>query len=223
MLRIICLLLLTISSGVLTQQKQCPKYCEDCDFTLTCHSCLKTKFVKGKCEPTTDLKGCLVLGENFSCQIYQPGYSSIVRSGLEDSKLGQFSSQCVPNTIPNCQVSIQITNLDQKLSQRRKNQYCIACKNGYPVPGNTRCGGFKDRNEVHLEQKVNRCIWGGRDYQDSSTYCYQCQEGYSVDENTGECVATSLVGCLIQSDGKQCILCNAFAGYYKKTPSKCTK
>ena len=217
MLKIV-LVLLAVST-VATQQRNCPKFCEDCDSTRRCHACLKSKLINGKCEVTSNVGNCLVYNEAGNCQICAPGYAVV----LKKDALGQQRKVCVENKIQNCQIAFNlVTRATDALSQKKTTQRCVACLGGYPTKDLSACAGWKSEDSG-LEQQVNRCLWGGRFFEQDQTFCYRCKPGFATDAKTGKCFKQTLTGCLFEAGPENCEACNIFEGYYTKTPKTCTK
>ena len=221
MLRIFLTLL--IVSSALTQVRKCPKYCEDCDANGKCHSCLKSKLTnQGTCEEAIAPGNCLLHGEYNRCELCEPGYSVIYRQALGEDGLMQRRRDCDVNKIANCELSFEFPDESTVgLGQAPKLvQICAACNGGYPTLGNKACGGFTQNG---LEQRKNNCLWGGRGYKETKTFCYRCKAGYAVKDQTGECVPYTKEGCIAEDKNQGCLFCNVFDGYYKATPSTCTQ
>ena len=231
----IALALLIVASTVSTQkQKKCPAFCEDCDTNYKCHSCFRRKFAaNGQCQATQAKGRCLIYNENGVCGLCEAGYAVILklRENGAQGGLRQQKTECVPINIANCQVALLLEAESEKsaqsrrkgLSQRGGPQYCIACKGGYPEPGNRSCGGFNQDEDSGLEQQTNHCLWGGRPYNRQRTFCFRCKAGYVYSGTPPKCVKSEDVGCLSEFSKGKCFSCDVFGGYYKKTPFTCTK
>ena len=94
--------------------------------------------------------------------------------------------------------------------------FCGECQGAYLVGNPSKCVPFSQTKNADPH-----CLWGTTDHR-----CARCVNGYSVNVQTGRCVAWGgkTVGCQTSSgDGKYCLICNPYAGYSITGNQACLK
>ena len=160
------------------------------------------------------------------CINCKPGYAQ--KSKISPSHaLGNIESTCVEGTIKNC-----VFEFIQQSNQR----ICIGCLGGLYLsisqPGNR-------YSRKKIAKPVPNCMWGSTPplkassrHQEGSpaslggpsqARCLRCNDGYAVNQSTGQCEKASQVGCWFNENPTTCATCNPFLGYSMDANRKCFK
>lgn len=172
-----------------------------------------------KCEGTdTGISNCVIKymdsnTEGFSgCKVCSTGYFLDYGDDTNASGVNEESKKvrkCTEGSILNCAIYADRTG------QETFTQTCIACKAGYIMTKDKKCGT--------LGKAIDKCVMMLYDTTSQKHRCVGCEPGYGTlnsDENT-TCSAGRFEGCyLAQQNSKGCLMCNVHAGWFSNSATE---
>ena len=168
-----------------------------------CNQCFKRKILLNE-------KGCGPLEpESDPCLLYTYGANNTVRCdgckiGFAERITQGKGTECVKGTIEGCVFEFH----------KRKIKSCAVCLDGkFATFNKTTLTG----SCVKAIKPLPHCKWGGiRKNPEGAGNCFRCEKGYTVNQQTGNCVVSQEQGCLSEFLST-CQGCNPWDGYFVGT------